>query len=1756
MAVTNEDNDQAGITVLADGHTTTEGGGQITVTVKLDSEPTDDVTITLTSSDPSEGEVSKPTLTFTAGDWNQPQTVTITGVDDDVEDGNIGYTITSLASSGDPNYQGRTGDAVAVTNEDNDQAGITVLADGHTTTEGGGQITVTVKLDSEPTDDVTITLTSSDPSEGSVSKPTLTFTAGDWNQPQTVTITGVDDDVEDGNIGYTITSLASSGDPNYQGRTGDAVAVTNEDNDQAGITVLADGHTTTEGGGQITVTVKLDSEPTDDVTITLTSSDPSEGSVSKPTLTFTAGDWNQPQTLTIMGVDDDVEDGDIGYTVTSLASSQDPNFQGRTGDAVAVTNEDNDQAGITVLAEGHTTTEGGGQITVTVKLDSEPTDEVTITLTSSDPSEGTVSKPTLTFTAGDWNQPQTLTITGVDDVVEDGNIGYTITTLASSQDPNYQGRTGDAVAVTNEDNDTAGITVLAGGHTTTEGGGTVTVTVRLDSQPTDDVTITLTSSDPSEGALSKPALTFTAGDWNQPQTVTITGVNDAVDDGDIGYTVTSLASSGDPNYQGRTGDAVAVTNEDNDQARITVLADGHTTTEGGGTVTVTVKLDSEPTDEVTITLTSSDPSEGSVSKPTLTFTAGDWNQPQTVTITGVDDDVEDGDIGYTVTSLASSQDPNYQGRTGDAVAVTNEDNDQAGITVLADGHTTTEGGGQITVTVTLDSEPTDEVTITLTSSDPSEGTVSKPTLTFTAGDWNQPQTLTIMGVDDDVQDGDIGYTVTSLASSGDPNYQGRTGDAVAVTNEDNDQAGITVLADGHTTTEGGGQITVTVKLDSEPTDDVTITLTSSDPSEGEVSKPTLTFTAGDWNQPQTVTITGVDDDVEDGNIGYTITSLASSGDPNYQGRTGDAVAVTNEDNDQAGITVLADGHTTTEGGGQITVTVKLDSEPTDDVTITLTSSDPSEGSVSKPTLTFTAGDWNQPQTVTITGVDDDVEDGNIGYTITSLASSGDPNYQGRTGDAVAVTNEDNDQAGITVLADGHTTTEGGGQITVTVKLDSEPTDDVTITLTSSDPSEGSVSKPTLTFTAGDWNQPQTLTIMGVDDDVEDGDIGYTVTSLASSQDPNFQGRTGDAVAVTNEDNDQAGITVLAEGHTTTEGGGQITVTVKLDSEPTDEVTITLTSSDPSEGTVSKPTLTFTAGDWNQPQTLTITGVDDVVEDGNIGYTITTLASSQDPNYQGRTGDAVAVTNEDNDTAGITVLAGGHTTTEGGGTVTVTVRLDSQPTDDVTITLTSSDPSEGALSKPALTFTAGDWNQPQTVTITGVNDAVDDGDIGYTVTSLASSGDPNYQGRTGDAVAVTNEDNDQARITVLADGHTTTEGGGQITVTVKLDSEPTDEVTITLTSSDPSEGAVSKPTLTFTAGDWNQPQTLTITGMDDDVQDGNIGYTITSLASSQDPNYQGRTGDAVAVTNEDNDQAGITVLADGQTTTEGGGAVTVTVRLDSEPTDDVTITLTSSDPSEGVVSKPKLTFTAGDWNQPQTLTIMGVDDDVDDGDVSYTVVTAAAVSEDPNYGNLDAEDVAVVNVDDDETVDLGQVDFRQVESVTPGKQGLWFRLETAHEGWLTVQSAGSWTADQLTFGLYAPTDLKTPLAVSQVGEAMQRFDHGVEQGQVYLLRVTGTASNVTLLLANLVHKAGSAVTVYGTDQNDVFVFDAAASREIAINGVAYHYEDTQVSTVSFAGGSGRDMAWLYDSAGNESLEAWPDRAILTNGAGDARPGLSC
>ena len=1061
-----------------------------------------------------------------------------------------------------------------------------------------------------------------------------------------------------------------------------------------------------------------------------------------------------------------------------------------------------------------------------------------------------------------------------------------------------------AITVTNINE--AGISVSAISGATTEAGGTATFTIVLLGGPSGNVTIGLSSSNTAEGTVSPSSVTFTTANWGTAQTVTVTGVNDFLDDGNIVYSIiTAAATSTDPDYSGLNGADVSVTNNDNDTSGFTVTpTSGLTTTEAGAQATFTIVLTAQPTANVTVGISSSNTAEGTVSPSSVTFTAANWNTAQTVTITGVNDFVDDGDIVYSiVTAAATSSDLIYNGINPSDVSVSNTDNDTAGVTVTpTSGLTTTEAGGQATFTIVLNSQPTANVTIGISSSNTAEGTVSPSSVTFTAANWNTAQTITVTGVDDLIDDDNITYTiVTAAATSSDPLYSAMAVSDVSVSNTDNDTAGITVSpTSGLTTTELGGQATFTIVLNTQPTASVTIGLSSSNTAEGTVAPSSVTFTTANWNTPQTITITGVDDFVDDANVSYSIvTAAATSSDSKYSGLNALDVSVVNTDNDTAGITVSpTSGLTTTEAGGTTTFTVVLTSQPTANVTIGLSSNNTAEGTVSASSLTFTAANWNTAQTITITGVDDFVDDGNISYSIvTAAATSSDSLYNGMNAADVSVSNTDNDTAGFTVTpTSGLTTTEAGGTATFTIVLNSQPTADVTIGISSSNTAEGTVSPSSVTFTAANWNTAQTITVTGVNDFVDDGDIGYSIiTAAATSSDSTYNGLNPSDVTVTNTDNDTVGFTVTpTSGLTTTEAGGTATFTIVLNSQPTANVTVGLTSSNTAEGTVSPSSVTFTAANWNTAQTITITGVNDSVDDGDIGYSIVTAAAtSSDLLYNGINPSDVAVTNTDNDTAGITVTpTSGLTTTEAGGTTTFTIVLNSQPTANVTIGLSSSNTAEGTVSPSSVTFTAANWNTAQTITITGVNDFVDDGDIAYSiVTAAASSSDSLYNTMNASDVSVTNADNDTAGITVTpTSGLTTTEAGGTATFTIVLNSQPTANVTIGLTSSNTAEGTVSPSSVTFTAANWNTAQTITITGVNDAAADGNIAYTIvTAAATSSDGLYSGMNASDVSVTNTDNDTAGITVTpTSGLTTTEAGGTATFTIVLTSQPTANVTI----------------------------------------------------------------------------------------------------------------------------------------------------------------------------------------------------------------------------------------------------------------------------
>jgi hypothetical protein len=159
--------------------------------------------------------------------------------------------------------------------------------------------------------------------------------------------------------------------------------------------------------------------------------------------------------------------------------------------------------------------------------------------------------------AWDWNAGETLWLRWV----EVNNAG------------NDHGLAIDNVSLTAASTATPGVLVTQSGGTTavTEGGAGDSYTVVLLTQPAADVVVALAAG--GQINLGASELTFTAANWNVPQVVTVSAVDDAVFEGAHAALVQHLVASSDPAYDGLTVADVSVAITDNDAPPPVRIAD-------------------------------------------------------------------------------------------------------------------------------------------------------------------------------------------------------------------------------------------------------------------------------------------------------------------------------------------------------------------------------------------------------------------------------------------------------------------------------------------------------------------------------------------------------------------------------------------------------------------------------------------------------------------------------------------------------------------------------------------------------------------------------------------------------------------------------------------------------------------------------------------------------------------------------------------------------------------------------------------------------------------------------------------------------------------------------------------------------------------------------------------------------------------------------------------------------------------------------
>ena len=470
-----------------------------------------------------------------------------------------------------------------------------------------------------------------------------------------------------------------------------------------------------------------------------------------------------------------------------------------------------------------------------------------------------------------------------------------------------------------------------------------------------------------------------------------------------------------------------------------------------------------------------------------------------------------------------------------------------------------------------------------------------------------------------------------------------------------------------------------------------------------------------------------------------------------------------------------------------------------------------------------------------------------------------------------------------------------------------------------------------------------------------GDVGARLAVAVSFTDEKgfAESRTSEPTAVVALPT-TPGLVLSKTSLTLTEGGSD-SYTVALATQPTGNVTVTITghAGTDLDLTPNPAILTFTTVTWNQAQTVAVSAEqDDDAEDDE--ETLKHEASGGD---YGAVAKDLRVTVDDDDTAALVLSTGSLDVTEG-ASKTYTVKLATRPTGNVTVTITGHAGTDLDLTPdPAiLTFTTENWNAAQNVAVSAAEDGDADNDE-ETLKHEASGG--GYGAVAAKNLPVTVADNDVPGLLLSKPSLNPPEGGSE-SYTVKLATVPTGNVTVTITGHVDTDLTPDPAILTFTTENWNAAQTVAVSAeRDDDAEDDE--ETLKHEASGG--GYGGVLAKNLPVTVKDDDTREI-VLSKESLNPPEGGSESYTVALATQPTANVTVTIAGHAGTDLTPDRTSLTFTTETWDAAQTVTVSAAQDD----DASDDRATLKHEASGGGYGGVPAKNLAV-RVEDDETPPL-------------------------------------------------------------------------------------------------------------------------------------------------------------------------------------------
>ena len=1226
-------------------------------------------------------------------------------------------------------------------------------------------------------------------------------------------------------------------------------------------------------------------------------------------------------------------------------------------------------AGLRVGSVSGQATEAGGTSTFPVRLWTQPSAAVTVSVTSRDTSEGTAGPSSPIFNTSNWNTAQTVTVTGVQDNVDDGTVTWQVRLDPSSGDTNYNGLANVDVDVTTTDDDSPpGVTLSLNPSSIAESGAgnVATVSARLSHPSGSATTVTVTAvtgvftaGSGAAGTIVIPAGQTTAAS----DTALVTAVDNDTDAPDRTATVTATIANArataDSMTMSVTGASLTV-RDDDAAPGVTLALDPASIAEPSGVSTVTATLSRPSSEPSTVTVTAVPGAYTVGTDATITIAAGSTTAASdTVLITVVNDDLHHGNAGRSATVTAALTNGQGAGAvTGAALTIT-DDETLPTVALVLDPASISEEGGISTVTATLSGKSSEAATVTVAAV-AGTGAVAADfdlstatTLTIAAGATTSAGVVTVTANGNAVASGSKSVTVSGTSSGGN-SVANPPAATLTITDDDTPQTALVLSS--NSISENGGVATVTATLDRQSTAAVTVTVAAAagaNTAAGDFTlstAATLTFAANATVSTGLVTVAAVNDTTDAPDKSVTVSGTAADS----LGLTNDPPSVTlaiTDDDAAPGVTLALNPSSIAEPSGVSTVSATLSHPSSEPSTVTVTAVSGAYTAGTDATIVIAAGATTAASdTALIVAVDDDLHHGSAGRsaTVTGALTNG----QGAgavTGASLTITDDETLPVASLVFSSS-SISENGGVATITAQLSGlsgKSSEATTVTVAvAAVASSGAVSgdftlstATTLTVAAGATTSTGLVTVTAVDNNL---DIGTAQKQLRVT------GTTAGGNGIQNpvlsllliDDDDAAAATLVLTPSAILENGGISTVTATLSHPTTEAATLTVATTAVSPAvsgdfTRSGSSLTIAANATTSAGLVTITAVDNNVATGNKQVRVSASASGG----RGVSAPSAATLILRDDEFGLSESAVSGQATEGGGTATFTVRLNTQPSAAVTVSVTSRDTSEGTVSPSSLVFTTGSWNTAQTVTARGVDDSIDDGDVVWQVRLDPSSGDSDYNAVTDVDVDVTTEDDDgtpTASLVLLPSS--IGENGGISTVEARLSHGSGAAVTVTVAfaavspavAGDFTESAAL--TLTIAAEETSSTGLVTVTANDNTVVSPDKSVTV-STSSVTGGFATPSAPEAVTLTIENDDEGMIDLSPESVTVTAGGAGTEYTVALTRVPAGAVTVTVTVENNDDVRVDPGSLTFTMGNWNIAQTVTVRASTDGDDYADAA-------------------------------------------------------------------------------------------------------------------------------------------------------------------------------------------------------------------------------